>query len=90
MILVARDIVNRIENELEYPDRLRFLIRESRAIDSQNNNGKNHLTAVWQLRWFFVLCINIQFIFFIMKYRANSLLHATSKHLSFWTTSEVL
>ena len=34
MILVARDIVNRIENELEYPGQIKVnLVRESRAID---------------------------------------------------------
>ena len=34
MILVARDIVNRIENELEYPGQIKVhLIRESRAIE---------------------------------------------------------
>ena len=34
MILVARDIVNRIENELEYPGQIQVhLIRESRAIE---------------------------------------------------------
>ena len=34
MILVARDIVNRIENELEYPGQIKVnLVRESRAIE---------------------------------------------------------
>ena len=34
MILVARDIVKRIESELEYPGQIKVhLIRESRAID---------------------------------------------------------
>lgn len=34
MVLVARDIVNKIENELEYPGQIKVhIIRESRAID---------------------------------------------------------
>ena len=34
MILVARNIVNRIENELEYPGQIKVnLVRESRAIE---------------------------------------------------------
>ncbi len=34
MVLVARDIVNRIENELEYPGQIKVnLVRESRAIE---------------------------------------------------------
>ena len=34
MVLVARDIVNRIENELEYPGQIKVnVVRETRAID---------------------------------------------------------
>ena len=34
MIVVAREIANRIENELEYPGQIKVhLIRESRAIE---------------------------------------------------------
>ena len=34
MVLVARDIVNRIENELEYPGQIKVnVIRESRVTD---------------------------------------------------------
>ena len=34
MTIVARDIVNKIENELEYPGQIKVnIIRESRAVD---------------------------------------------------------
>ena len=34
MVLVARDIVKKIENELEYPGQIKVnIIRESRAVD---------------------------------------------------------
>ncbi len=34
MVIVARDIVKKIENELEYPGQIKVhMIRESRAID---------------------------------------------------------
>ena len=34
MVLVAKDIVKRIENELEYPGQIKVsLIRETRAVD---------------------------------------------------------
>ena len=42
VILKAREIVNRIENELEYPGQIKVnVIRETRAVGMQNSNKKS-------------------------------------------------